>query len=271
MPHEAAIRLGVFVGLLIVMSALESLAPRRPRSEGRARHWAINLGLTIVDTLALRLTLGAAAVQAALMAHAEGWGVLALVDWPAWLEFVIALAALDFAIYVQHVLTHALPILWRLHRVHHSDINLDASSGVRFHPVEILLSMLYKVALVLALGPSAVAVIVFEVILNGCAVFNHANVKLPEGLDRVLRLVLITPDFHRVHHSVEVAETNSNFGFSVPWWDWMCGTYRPQPQKGHEAMDVGLAEHRESLGLGQLLVLPMERRIGEYSFNRGEK
>lgn len=270
MPNEAAIRLGVFVGLLVVMSALEALAPRRPRTQSRARHWGINLGITVVDTLILRVTLGAAAVQAALIAHDQGWGALALVEWPVWAEFTLALLFLDFAIYVQHVMTHALPILWRLHRVHHTDLDFDATTGVRFHPVEILVSMLYKVTLVFAIGAPPVAVIVFEIILNGCSVFNHSNVKLPERLDRVLRTFIITPDFHRVHHSTIVHETNSNFGFSVPWWDWICGTYRAQPAKGHEAMDIGIQEHREPLSLGRLLLLPVEGDATGYSFHKEE-
>lgn len=263
MPHEAAIRLGVFVGLLALMSGLESLFPRRPRVEGRVRHAAVNLGLTIVDTLVLRVTLGAAAVQAALLVQEKHWGVLSLVEWPRWAEFALALMALDFAIYVQHVLTHALPVLWRLHRVHHTDLDFDATTGVRFHPAEILLSMLYKVALVFALGPSPLAVIVFEIILNGCAVFNHANVNLPQWLDRPLRLFLVTPDVHRVHHSVIPAETDSNFGFSVTWWDRICGTFRPQPARGHDAMEVGVAAHRAPLSLPRLLVLPMEHPGGD--------
>jgi len=269
MHNEPFIRLGIFLGLLIVMSTLEIFSPRRPLSEGRLRHWAINLSLTALNTLVLRLVLGAAAYETARVADAESWGALAFVDWPNWLEFLIAILVLDFALYVQHVMAHALPILWRLHRVHHSDVNLDATSGSRFHPVEILFSMLYKVAVVLALGPSALAVIVFEIVLNGSAVFHHANVRIPLALDRVLRLAIITPDLHRVHHSVIVGETNSNFGFSVPWWDRLCGTYCPQPRDGHDGMSVGIAEYRDpgELSLLRLLKLPFESNIGSYSFS----
>jgi sterol desaturase/sphingolipid hydroxylase (fatty acid hydroxylase superfamily) len=261
------IRLAIFLGLLVTMSALEVLAPRRPLSESRARRWSINLGITAINTVILRLTLGAAAYRVALVGEEKGWGALSLVEQPAWFEFVLALVILDFALYIQHVLSHALPILWRLHRVHHSDVNLDATSGSRFHPLEILYSMLYKAAVVLALGASPMAVVVFEIILNGCAVFNHANLKIPDVVERWLRLVIVTPDYHRLHHSVIRAETNSNFGFSIPIWDRLCGTYRPQPARGHEEMEIGILEYREPIGLslGRLLAMPLEREIGEYS------
>jgi sterol desaturase/sphingolipid hydroxylase (fatty acid hydroxylase superfamily) len=264
LQHEALIRLGVFLGLLTTMATLEAMRPRRPLTEARARRWSINLGLTAINTIILRVTLGAAAYQTALMTENLDWGALGLVAWPDWLEFALALLLLDFAIYLQHVLTHALPVLWRLHRVHHSDVNLDATSGSRFHPVEILISMAFKVAVVLALGPAPLAVVVFEIILNGCSVFNHANVRLPKGLDPILRKAIVTPDFHRVHHSAIATETNSNFGFSVPFWDWLCGTYRAAPVRGHEKMDIGVAELRDpaALSLLRLLKLPLERSNG---------
>jgi sterol desaturase/sphingolipid hydroxylase (fatty acid hydroxylase superfamily) len=267
---EGFIRFGTFVGLLIVMGMWEVWRPCRPLSQGKARHWAINLTLTILNTLAVRLSVGAMAVSAALFAQQRGWGVWSLLHVPTWGNIVLSLLVLDFAIYVQHVLSHALPVFWRLHMVHHTDLDVDVTTGLRFHPLEILLSMIYKAALVLLLGAHPAAVIAFEVILNAASEFNHANVHLPAALEQRLRKVVITPDLHRIHHSVVVAETNSNFGFSVPFWDRLCGTYRDQPSQPQTTMPLGLQGYREprSLGLRRLLLLPFVAHPGPTSLQQ---
>jgi sterol desaturase/sphingolipid hydroxylase (fatty acid hydroxylase superfamily) len=261
---EGFIRFGTFVGLLVVMAMWEVWRPRRQFSPGKARRWVTNLTLTVFNTLVVRLTVGAVAVNAALFAQQRGWGVWSLLHVPAWGNIVLSLMVLDFAIYLQHVLSHALPVFWRLHRVHHTDLDVDVTTGLRFHPLEILLSMLYKAALVLLLGAHPAAVIAFEVILNAASEFNHANVRLPTALERILRKVVITPDLHRIHHSVVVAETNSNFGFSVPFWDRLCGTYRDQPSQPQPTMPLGLQDYRDAraLGLGRLLLLPFVAHLG---------
>ena len=260
---EGFIRFGAFFGMLAVMAWWEARRPRRPLSQSKARHWAINLALTALDTLAVRLLIGAAAVNAALFAQQRGWGLWPLLHLPAWANITLSLALFDFAIYLQHRAFHTLPIFWRLHMTHHTDLDLDVTTSLRFHPLEILLSMLYKAALALLLGAHPAAVIAFEVILNAASQFNHANVRLSEAWEQRLRRVLITPDLHRIHHSVAVAETNSNYGFSVPFWDRLCGTYRDQPRQPQTTMPLGLEAYREAraLGLGRLLVLPFMARL----------
>ncbi len=239
--HEVAVRLGFFFGLLAVMSGWELWRPRRRLSSSRARRWAHNLGLAVLNSAVVRLVFPVAAVGLAGLASERGWGVLNLWAGPAWLEILLAVLSLDFIIWAQHLMFHFVPALWRLHRVHHADPDYDFTTAVRFHPVEIVLSMLIKFAAILVLGPSPAAVIVFEVVLNGMAMFNHGNVSLPGPLDRALRLLVVTPDMQRVHHSVEVDETNSNFGFNLSWWDRLLGTYRPQPCEGHLGMRIGVA------------------------------
>lgn len=265
---ETFIRLGSFITLFILVAWWETRRPRRPLTEPRTGHWRTNLALLVTDVLVLRFTLGAAALMTAEYSLQHGWGWFNSVEWPGWLEFVLALLLLDFALYLQHVLSHALPVFWRLHRVHHTDLDFDLSTGVRFHPLEILLSMLYKMAVVAALGAPVWAVLVFEVILNGASVFNHGNVHIPEKTDRWLRWFVVTPDMHRVHHSSVVNETNSNFGFSISVWDRLCGTYRAQPALGQQEFEVGLKECRARLGLGALLWLPFRRALGQYSLRR---
>lgn len=241
LSHEMALRLAAFIGVLAVMLACERWRPRRLRPAGdRLRRWRTNLGLVAIDALAVRLLFPLAAVGAAALAEARGWGLLHAVDLPGWLSLAIALVVLDLAIYAQHVAFHKAPLLWRLHRVHHSDVDLDATTGLRFHPIEIVLSMAFKVALVLALGAPALAVIVFEVGLNAFAMFNHANVRLRAGLDRALRRLIVTPDMHRVHHSIHRDETDSNYGFNLSIWDRLFRTYCAQPRDGHDAMSIGL-------------------------------
>ena len=258
MSHEAQIRLGFFFGVLAVMAGWELLAPRRALSESKTLRWASNLGIVVLNTLVLRAVIPGAAVGMAALAAERGWGLLNARETPYVLAVVIAVVALDLAIYLQHVLFHAVPALWRLHRMHHADLDFDVTTGARFHPLEILLSMGIKLAAVVVLGPPVVAVVAFEVLLNATAMFNHSNVRLPLGLDRVLRWLVVTPDMHRVHHSVPPREANSNFGFNLPWWDRLLGTYRAQPEAGHEGMMIGIGQFRapKYLRLDWLLVQP---------------
>ena len=269
--NEAIIRLGFFFGIFALMAIWELFAPRRGLSVSKAQRWVSNLGLVLINTLLLRLVFPAAAVGMAAFAAAEGWGLLNAVDLPFWLSVVISLVALDFVIWLQHVMFHAVPALWRLHRVHHADLDYDLTTGARFHPIEILLSMVIKFATIAALGPPVVAVILFEVILNGMAMFNHANVRLPAGLDRALRWLVVTPDMHRVHHSTEDDETNSNFGFNLSWWDRLLGTYRDQPRAGHLGMRIGIRGYRDPREVDRLpgmLLLPFRGKVTGYAINR---
>ncbi|MGB7243775.1 MAG: sterol desaturase family protein [Sulfitobacter sp.] len=243
MENEATIRLAIFLGLFAIFAMLETLAPRRVRRQPRLHRWATNWGITVLNAVALRaLAIGLPflAVGAAIDAGVQGWGILNLVGLPAWFEIVLAILILDLAIWAQHLVTHKIPLLWRLHQVHHADVDIDVTTAIRFHPVEIALSMVLKIGLVYLLGPSAIAVILFEIMLNGTAMFNHANIRLPLWLDKIVRRVLVTPDMHRVHHSVHRSEHDSNYGFALSIWDQMFGTYIAQPKAGHDAMDIGL-------------------------------
>ncbi|MGY3437921.1 MULTISPECIES: sterol desaturase family protein [unclassified Marinovum] len=264
MENEALIRLGVFAGLFTVLAVAEAIAPRRARKHGRGQRWFTNWGITIANTLALRALafgLPLLAVGAALDAEAQGWGLFNLVGWPGWIEFLLAILILDFAIWLQHLITHKVPLLWRLHRVHHADVEFDVTTAIRFHPVEIALSMLLKIGLVYLLGPAAMAVLIFEVLLNGTAMFNHANLRLPLGFDAVLRRVLVTPDMHRVHHSIHRHEHDSNYGFSLSIWDHLFGTYIAQPEAGHDDMTIGLEwQDDRPKRLGWSLWLPFTKR-----------
>ena len=255
---EVLIRFGVFIAMFAAVAMLEAWRPRRAPTENRWRRWRVNIGLVALDVVLQRLTIGAAAVAAAVYAGQHHWGLLALVAWPWWPRAVAGFLALDFALYLQHVMSHALPVFWRFHRVHHADLDLDVTSGLRFHPIEIGVSLLYKVLLVAALGVDPWVVLTFEAVLNASALFTHGNIRLPAGLDRALRLVLVTPDMHRIHHSVVVAETNSNFGFFLSGWDRLCGTARRDPASDHEDMALGLPAHRDQrrLGLPHLLAMP---------------
>jgi sterol desaturase/sphingolipid hydroxylase (fatty acid hydroxylase superfamily) len=256
--NALGLRLGGFLGVLAVMTLWELYAPRRRLSASRWQRWPSNLGLVAVDALMLRLLSPVAAVGAALLAQEQGWGLFNALSLPLWAVVPVCLLVLDLAIYGQHVVFHKVPLLWRLHRVHHTDVDLDATSGVRFHPFEIALSLVFKIAIIIVLGAPAVAVVAFEVLLNATAMFNHGNVRLPLGLDRVLRAVIVTPDMHRVHHSVHRDETDSNFGFNLALWDRLFGTYRAQPRDGHLGMTIGLATFRSSRErwLPHLLIQP---------------
>ena len=258
MQIEQIIRLSVFAGVLLLVALWEILAPRRPLKENKRRRWCTNISLIVIDTTVVRLMFPIVPVALAQVAETRGWGVFNVVQSPLWLRVLLCFLLLDFIIYVQHLLFHHTPLLWRLHRMHHTDLDLDVTSGNRFHPLEIVVSMLIKLAAIVILGAPALAVLVFEVTLNACAMFNHGNITLPAAIDRLLRLFMVTPDMHRVHHSTIVRETNSNFGFNLPWWDRLCGTYRPQPEKGHLDMTIGLKEYRDPrrLTLFRLLVQP---------------
>jgi sterol desaturase/sphingolipid hydroxylase (fatty acid hydroxylase superfamily) len=271
--NEPMVRMGTFLGILVVMALWEVAAPRRRQEIPRLLRWSNNLGVVVIDTAVVRLAFPLVAVGLALVAEDGGWGLFNSLDTPAWLAFVVSVLALDFAIYLQHVLFHAVPGLWRLHRMHHADLEFDVSTGLRFHPVEILLSMGIKLAVVAALGPPAAAVLVFEVLLNATSMFNHANIRIPDRIDRILRLVVVTPDMHRVHHSIHPSETNSNFGFNLPWWDRLLGTYRPQPREGHEGMTIGIEQFRtiRDLWLDRLLIQPLRGPASGYAINRKDQ
>lgn len=273
LANEPLIRMAFFLGILLAMALWEVAAPRRRREIPRLIRWSNNLGIVVIDTILVRLTFPIVAVGLAIMAEARGWGLFNIVDAPVWLAFIASVLALDLAIYLQHVMFHAVPALWRLHRMHHADLEFDVTTGLRFHPVEILLSMGIKLAVVAALGPPAIAVLVFEVLLNATAMFNHSNIRIPAAIDRLLRLIVVTPDMHRVHHSIHPSETNSNFGFNLPWWDRLLGTYRPQPREGHETMTIGIEQFRtrRDLWLDRMLIQPLRGPASGYPINREEK
>lgn len=261
MENEEFLRIASFFGALSLIALWEMVAPRRALSTDKGQRWVANLSMIAIATFMARLIFPLLPVGLALLAQEHGWGILNLVAVPPWLGVTLAVIALDLVIYLQHVLFHFLPVLWRLHRMHHSDLDLDASSANRFHPLEIVISIGIKLGAILLLGASPLAVLLFEIILNATATFNHGNIRIPLGIDRWLRTVLVTPDMHRVHHSILPRETNSNFGFSLPWWDYLGGTYRAQPSAGHLEMTIGLKEFRDParLNLPRLLVQPFLR------------
>ncbi len=258
MQNEGTIRLSIFLGVLVVMALWELAAPRRALGQSKRRRWGGNLGIVVLNTITVRLLFPILAVGAAVWAEQKGWGLFNLLALPGWLEVAAAAALLDMVVYWQHRLFHVIPLLWRMHRMHHADLDFDVTTALRFHPFEIVLSMLIKLVAVLVLGPAALAVLIFEVLLNGTAMFNHGNVRLSLGLDRWLRLLVVTPDMHRVHHSIDGREYNSNFGFNLPWWDHLFGSYRDQPAAGHAGMRIGLRAYSGKIcaNLIWMLVLP---------------
>ena len=266
-PH---LRLSAFLGIFALVALWELAAPRRPLRVSRTVRWTSNIGIVILDTLVLRLVFPAAAAGIAAAAGSLGWGLFNALAWPFWVEVVLAVIVLDLVIYLQHVMFHAVPGLWRLHMVHHADLDFDVTTGVRFHPFEVLLSMVIKVTVIGALGAAPLAVILFEIALSATSIFNHGNIALPSALDRLLRLIVVTPDMHRIHHSVIANETNSNFGFNLPWWDRLFGTYRALPAAGHENMIIGLEQFRESRlqWLWHMLALPFTGTGGKYPIGR---
>jgi sterol desaturase/sphingolipid hydroxylase (fatty acid hydroxylase superfamily) len=272
LANEPLIRLSIFAGIFAAMAAWEVLAPRRAQKLARGTRWPSNIGIVVLDTVLVRLVLPTTAVGLALVAEARGWGLIHALGLPMWASVPLAIVALDLAIYLQHVLFHAVPALWRLHRVHHADLEIDVTTGARFHPIEILLSMGIKLGVVAALGTPAAAVLIFEVLLNATSMFNHSNVRMPLWLDRVVRWVVVTPDMHRVHHSIVARETNSNFGFNLPWWDRLFGTYRAQPAAGHEAMIIGIDQFRDPAErrLDRMLTQPFRDDDTSYALGRRE-
>ena len=271
LAHEPAVRLGAFFGVFALMAVWEAAAPRRTRLLPRRVRWLHNLALVVLNSLILRLLFPLAAVGFALHAAERGWGLLNAFEVPFWWGFALSVIALDFAVYLQHVMFHAVPLLWRLHRVHHADADIDVTTGARFHPIEILLSMLIKFAAIAVLGAPAAAVLAFEVLLNATAMFNHANLRLPEPADRLLRRILVTPEMHRIHHSMEPAEANSNFGFNLPWWDRLCGTYRERARLPQESMAIGvkgLTGSDAAVKLTGMLALPFAGAGGGYAIGR---
>jgi sterol desaturase/sphingolipid hydroxylase (fatty acid hydroxylase superfamily) len=272
LSFEPAVRLGAFAGIFVLMTLWELAAPRRRQDVPRLSRWPGNLGVVVLDALAIRLVFPTAAVGVALLAETRSWGLLHTQEMPIWLALAASVILLDLAIYLQHVLVHAVPVLWRLHRMHHADLEFDVSTGVRFHPLEILLSTAIKLIVIAALGTPALAVLIFEVLLNATSMFNHGNVRLPLRLDRVLRWIVVTPEMHRVHHSVLPRETNSNFGFNLPWWDRLFGTYRAEPAAGHEGMTIGIEQFRDprELRLDRMLVQPFRDDDRTYPLGRRE-
>ncbi|MGH7863477.1 MAG: sterol desaturase family protein [Candidatus Binataceae bacterium] len=271
LPAELRIRLLVFVAVFAALAIWEVVAPRRERTVGRAARWPANFGVTVVNSVIVRIVIPLSAVAAALGAERSHLGLLNQFAPPYPIAIAASVIVMDLAIYLQHVTFHAVPVLWRVHRMHHADLDLDVTSGARFHPIEIVISMLFKLAVVAALGPPAVAVLIFELLLNATSTFNHANVRMPDGADRVLRLVVVTPDMHRVHHSIVAGETNSNFGFNLPWWDRWFGTYRPEPAAGQLGMTIGIDQFREpgELALARMLTQPFREGAGRYPLSAG--
>jgi len=268
--NELWIRLSFFFGILIVMFLWEVMMPRRPLTASKITRWFSNLSLVLIDSVAVRLAFPAGLAGVAFLAQQRGWGIFNLFGLPSLLKIVCGVLILDLAIYLQHVIFHSAPLLWRLHMVHYSDMDIDVTTGIRFHPIEIFLSMGIKMVVVILTGAPALAVLAFEIILNGTSMFNHGNVRYPQNVDSVLRLFVVTPEMHRVHHSTIRWETNSNLGFNFPWWDRLFGTYRAQPAKGHLGMTIGLDQYKEprKLSLPWLIALPFIGKLGKYPMTR---
>lgn len=267
---ETLIRASVFLCVFALLATIEVLAPRRRLTVSKIQRWCTNLIMVALNPLAVALLFPLLPIGLALLASEQNWGLLNQFAMSSWLKVVLGFLLLDLTVYSQHVLHHALPLLWRLHMVHHADLDFDVTTGLRFHPVEIIISMAIKLAAVAALGAPPVAVLLFEVALNATSMFNHSNIRIPLKVDQVLRLLVVTPDMHRVHHSVIIQETNSNFGFNLPWWDRLFGTYKDQPDKGHMDMVIGLAQFRDQrkLSMPRLLILPFVGVPGQVPINR---
>ncbi len=268
--NEVAIRIGFFFAVFVVVGFWEAIGARRTRSFSRVVRWPNNLAVVAADALLLRLMAPAGMIGIAVYVENAGFGLLNAVALPVWVAVLVSVVVLDLAIYVQHVLFHAVPALWRLHRMHHADLDFDVTTGFRFHPLEIALSLGIKMMVVAALGPPAVAVLIFEVLLNATSMFNHGNLRIGPAIDRILRLFVVTPDMHRVHHSILPSETNSNFGFSLPWWDRLFGTYVAQPADGHEGMEIGLDRFRDpgELRFDRMMLQPFRGDAGNHPINR---
>ena len=270
MNTDILIRLGAFAGVLVLMASWEVLAPRRRLATSKRRRWTANLAVVALNTMVVRLVFGAGAVGTAVFATEHGWGLLNLVNLFLWVEVVLAVIVLDLILYLQHVTFHAVPVFWRFHMMHHADLDCDVTTGVRFHPVEVAISMVIKLGAIIMIGASPAAVLAFEVLLNATSMFNHSNAHIPAAADRVLRWFLVTPDMHRIHHSILPQETNRNFGFNLPWWDRLLGTYWSVPEGGHEGMTLGLEQFRDpaQLTLMDMLMLPFVGNPGRYPLGR---
>ncbi len=260
--NEMFVRLGFFLAVFAFTAAWEAVAPRRVLNAPKGVRWVNNLAITFLDSAVARWSFPVSAVGIALLSREHGWGALNYTEMSPWLSGIIAIVMLDLAIYTQHFLFHKIPFFWRFHRMHHTDLDIDVTTGARFHPVEIILSMGIKSAIVVVIGGPAWSVLAFEVLLNATSMFNHGNILINRRIDRILRLCVVTPDMHRVHHSVITRETDSNFGFNLPWWDRLFGTYLDQPAAGHEGMKIGLANYRERkwLTLPWMLIVPLSGR-----------
>lgn len=267
---SAIIRLLLFLIAVITLTSWEFLSPRRNRNHSRKSRWVGNYIVSLLDIGVLRLVFPIVAVGTAMFAAEKGWGILNMTAIPDYLAVIISVIVLDFVVYIQHVMFHAIPLLWRIHMMHHTDLDLDLTSGLRFHPFEHILSMILKMSAVALLGAPVLGVMIFEIGLNVVSMFNHSNVYMPIWLDRIIRKVIVTPDMHRVHHSVRIKETNSNFGFNLSWWDYLLGTYKDQPADGHQKMTIGHALHRENnvLSLWTMLKIPFTGKTGKYPINR---
>ena len=273
LSYEIPVRLSFFFGVFAIMAAWEMVAPRRVLHANKTVRWTNNLVVTVLNSVLVRAILPVAAISVAGFAAERGMGLFNLFHVPYPLAILLSVLALDLAIYLQHLMFHAVPLLWRLHRMHHADLDFDVTTGARFHPIEIVLSMLLKFAVILVLGPPALAVLMFEVLLNATSMFNHGNVRMPAAVDRIVRWLVVTPDMHRVHHSISPRETNSNFGFNLPWWDRLFGTYRAQPQAGHDRMTIGIEQFRSprELWLDRMLLQPFRGEDGGYAIGRREE
>ena len=268
--NETAIRLSFFFGIFLLVALWEVLTPRRPLNYSKPVRWYSNIGLVFINSIVMRYLFPNIASGLAILASQRGWGLFNNYNIPYTFVIIISLLLQDGAIYIQHAMFHYLPLLWRFHRMHHTDTDLDVTSGARFHPVEIIISMCIKLSVIAVLGPPVEAVIIFEVLLNLTAMFNHGNIYIPPKIDQMLRCFVVTPDMHRVHHSISSKETNSNFGFNFPWWDAMFGTYCAQPEKDHKEMIIGLNQFRDpkELHLHKLLIQPFLESTGDYHINK---
>ncbi|MGD9728019.1 MAG: sterol desaturase family protein [Nitrospiraceae bacterium] len=272
MNSDMLVRLSAFVGVLGMMALWERRAPRRRPATPRGTRWVTNISVVVLDAIILRLLFAAGAVGAASLAADQNWGVLNHLHWPPWLKILLAVILLDFVLYLQHVMFHAIPLFWRFHMMHHADLDCDVTTGLRFHPIEVVISMVIKLLAVVLLGAAPAAVLAFEVLLNVTSMFNHGNVWIPAAVDRVLRWGLVTPDMHRIHHSIVPRETNSNFGFNLTWWDRLLGTYRKEPIHGQLKMTIGLEQFRDPrrLTLAGILALPFLGAPGPYPVTQRE-
>lgn len=260
--NDVFIRLIFFFSIFALIVIWEIFRPRKDLNESKSIRWISNLSLVALNSLIVRILLPVTSIGVAVLAHTEQWGLLNLIELPGWLAVIIAVVLMDFAIYLQHLLMHAAPFLWRLHQVHHADLDVDVTTGLRFHPLEILISMLFKFVVIAALGVPVVAVVIFEVLLNASSMFNHGNIFIPSQMDRALRHVLVTPDMHRLHHSVNPRWRNRNFGFCLTWWDRIFGTYLTQPFDVHDDIKLGLKtedQSKTSIRLIGMLLMPFKK------------